>query len=133
MYVFDEYKSTNTRTYFRIFAFLPKNSNFPTSACSNWIGPSKLYKVDLSFSLFSMKSTLVGVLSSFSRLLSAKSISFNKRVSFPYLDFFNFFNNRLPICSSENKTLFGSVFKLLNMLLACLKKFYLLSFRFKVK
>ena len=55
-------------------------------------------------------------------------------MSFLYLDFFNIYNNRLSLCSSENKILFGSVFKLLNMLFACFKKFLssILSFQGKI-
>ena len=50
-----------------------------------------------------------------------------------YLDFVNFFNNRFSICSSENKTLFGSVFKLLIMLFTRFKNFLSSIFSFPGK
>ena len=115
--------------HFCIFALL----QFSTSACISWKGPSKLYKVDLSISLFSTKSNLIDTFSSLSSLSSAKSISFSKRESFVYFDFFNFFKNSLSIFSSENKTLFGSVFKLVNMFFAYCSNFLSSIFSFQSK
>ena len=97
-------------------------------------GPSKLYKVDQSVSLFSTKSALFGILSFSSKsLLSAKSIRFSSKKSFLYFDFFfGFYSNLLSIFSSENKTLLGSVFRLLNIVFASFSIFFIFHFLFLV-